>query len=504
MNPPRHPARAVGYAAVLAGAAVLAVGCSSSTAAPASSGGAKTAESRPACRGTLGFEAVPLTKAVRARLKLPADAAGVAVVSVLPGGPAEAAGLRTDDVVGKIGADAIQNDCDWSRAAFGRACEPVTLAVVRGEQRLELTVAAVDENRLLGDACHGGNSTACFRTGWLLWSRDRGDGHALEIFEDACKSGSADACAYAGLQLSLSSERGSEAPALLERSCELGSGAGCAHLGFLYATSASAAASPVPKDDRRAAQLYAKSCALGDAQGCYNAGLMADEGRGLRQDASKAAAAYDEACELGSSMACTNLGFLYEHGKGVKADRPRAFALYRRGCEGSTCQPSNLGGCVNVGRAYRDGIGVDKDEAKAAGVFQDACDRKTDDRDVHSAENRARACSLLGALYLAGDGIPKNLERGREMTELGCDRGDSFGCFNAATIYANGTGVAADAAQAADFFEKACDLGDGEACSDLGAAYEKGAGVKRDKKRAAELRKKACELGFTAACPKKK
>jgi TPR repeat protein len=289
MNRSRRPAWALTCAAVFASAAVLAVGCSSSTAPPASSSGAKTAESRPACRGTLGFEAAQVTKRVRARLKLPADAAGVVVVSVLPGGPAEAAGIRTDDVVEKIGTDAIGNDCDWSRAAFGRACEPVTLAVVRGEQRLELSVVPVDEDRFLGDACRGGNATACFRTGWLLWSRDRGDGHALEIFEEACKAGSADACAYAGLQLSLSSERASEAPPLLERSCELDSGAGCAHLGFLYATSPATttpATSVVAKDDRRAVQLYAKSCALGDAQGCYNSGLMADEGRGIRQDAS--------------------------------------------------------------------------------------------------------------------------------------------------------------------------------------------------------------------------
>ena len=188
----------------------------------------------------------------------------------------------------------------------------------------------------------------------------------------------------------------------------------------------------------------------------------------------------------------------------MKADKKRAYELFRRGCDGSSCRRSNLAGCVNVGRAHRDGIGVDKDEAKAAAVFNEACERPIDDEDPHSAENRARACSLQGALYLAGEGIAKNLERGRELTELGCDRGDSFGCFNAATIYANGTGVRADAAQAADFFDKACELGDGEGCADLADAYEKGDGVKRDRAKARDLRKKACELGFAAACPKKK
>ena len=58
-----------------------------------------------------------------------------------------------------------------------------------------------------------------------------------------------------------------------------------------------------------------QACDLGDAQGCYNAGLMADEGRGGARDLSRAAARYDEGCALGSATACTNLGFLYENGR---------------------------------------------------------------------------------------------------------------------------------------------------------------------------------------------
>lgn len=158
---------------------------------------------------------------------------------------------------------------------------------------------------------------------------------------------------------------------------------------------------------------------------------------------------------------------------------------------------------MNVGRAYRDGIGVEKNEPRAASIFREACDRKLNPDDIHAAENGSRACSLLGGLYLAGDGVEQDLTQGRELSELGCERGDAFGCFNAATVYSSGSGVAADAEKAASFFDRSCQGGDGEGCHDLGVAYQRGTGVTRDPRRAKELFRKACELGFAQACAKK-
>jgi TPR repeat protein len=160
-------------------------------------------------------------------------------------------------------------------------------------------------------------------------------------------------------------------------------------------------------------------------------------------------------------------------------------------------------GCVNVGRAYRDGLGVPRDEERAATLFREACDRSPDADDVGAAENRSRACSLLGALYLAGDGVKKDDESGRALSELGCERGDAFGCFNAAAVYASGEGVDADPARAAEFLDRACELGDAEGCYDLGIAYEKGNGVAADRGRAVSLFGRACELGFKAACARR-
>ncbi len=472
--------------AVVAGAQT--VGCSSS-APPARAPAAAPVK----CVGTLGLDVAAITPQVRRKAGLPEDLRGAFVTVVLPGGPAAAAGIRPNDVVETIGDARIDSDCEFDSAAFNRACGPVHVRVWRAGERIDATVVAVDQTAFLEKACGAGSASACFREGWLLWSRRGGPKveRALEIFTAACSSGSAEACAYESLQLMDTPDRGAGALAAAQRSCELGSGAGCANLAFLYATGKF-----VTRNDRRATELYDKACDLGDPQGCYNVALMVEDGRGAAKDIVRAARKYEEACVLGSATGCTNLGFLYENGRGVRVDKPRAVALYQQGCDGTMCQPSNLGGCVNVGRAYRDGIGVAPDEERAAAIFHEACDRKPGPDDVHAGENSARACSLLGALYIAGDGIPKDLSKGRELSELGCERGDSFGCFNAAA-------VAVDPAKAGSFLDLACKGGDAEGCFDLGVAYEKGNGVPADRRHAAELFRKACQLGFAQACAKK-
>ena len=460
-------------AAVVVATALLGSGCASSS-KPATA----PAAAPSACEGMLGFEAGP----------------GAVVKAVSPGGPAEAAGVRVGDVVVKIGDQSIRFDCDVDQAAYNRSCDPVKVVLERGGSEVDVTITPVDQRAFLTKACIDGQPSACFRDAWLQWDRSRPN---PDLFGTACNGGSGEACAYQGLQLSDDPSTAGQAVPVLEKACELRSGSGCATLGFLYATGKA-----VAKDDRKATALYRKSCELGDAQGCYNAGLMLDSGRGVKEDPAKAAVDYEKACDLGSSTGCTNLGFLYERGRGVKEDRPKALAMYQRGCDGSSCSPSNLGGCVNVGRSYRDGIGVAKDAAKAAEVFRAACERKTADGDPNATANGARACALLGGLYMAGEGIPKDMEHGRDFSILGCDRGDSFGCFNAAVFFLSGPDE--DPAKAASYFDRACKLGDGESCHELAVAYQKGNGVEKNAGMAAALEKQACELGFAASCPKPK
>jgi uncharacterized protein len=492
----RHFATASG---IVLGLALAAGRCASPSSPPPASAQHEAAATAPRCRGTLGFEADQPSRSARKKLALSPDFHGAVVSAVMAGGPAAAAGILTGDIVEQIGSTRLAAACAFADLAFNRPCEPVRVLVQRGGATRELLLTPVDQTAFYAAACHGGNATACFRQAWLGWKRHSAPASGTpNPFADACQMGSADACAYGGLDL-VDAGRDEEALPLLNASCDHGSAGGCATLAFLYVSGRG-----VRKDERRAGALYDKSCDLGDPQGCYNAGIASDQARGSSRDDVRAAARYTEGCDMGSSTACTNLGFLYEHGRGVKEDAARAFELYERGCDGSSCQPSNLGGCVNAGRCYRDGKGTKTDEAKAAAIFQDACDRRVDSDDIHSAENGARACSLLGALHLAGDGIPKDLEKALQLSLLGCERHDAFGCFNVSAIYTAGSGVPADRAKAAQYLDLACQAGDGEGCYDLAIAYEKGNGVAADRRRGADLRRKACELGYASACAKKR
>src|SRR6266498_4093340 len=85
----------------------------------------------PFCNaGTLGLEPGEITHALRQSLKLPADFTGATVDEVLPGGPADVAGLKKGDVVVKVGTKAITNACELIDEAFDRrGCTPVSVTL---------------------------------------------------------------------------------------------------------------------------------------------------------------------------------------------------------------------------------------------------------------------------------------------------------------------------------------------------------------------------------------
>jgi serine protease Do len=68
----------------------------------------------------------------------------VVVDRVAPGSPAARSGLRPGDVIERIGGSALERPLDIERALLGRpAGEPLTVAVRRGSERLDLRLATV-------------------------------------------------------------------------------------------------------------------------------------------------------------------------------------------------------------------------------------------------------------------------------------------------------------------------------------------------------------------------
>jgi S1-C subfamily serine protease len=71
----------------------------------------------------------------------PGDVVGVKLVGVAKGGPAEQAGVRGGDVIVELAGKKVENIYDYTYAVDAlQIGVPVSLVVLRGEQRLMLTV----------------------------------------------------------------------------------------------------------------------------------------------------------------------------------------------------------------------------------------------------------------------------------------------------------------------------------------------------------------------------
>jgi serine protease Do len=92
-------------------------------------------------RGYVGLRLQELTPAIAQALGRPDDK-GALVASVEPGGPAEKAGIKTGDVIIRIGAEAVERPRDLSRAVAGlKPGTQARLTLVRGGATQEVTVA---------------------------------------------------------------------------------------------------------------------------------------------------------------------------------------------------------------------------------------------------------------------------------------------------------------------------------------------------------------------------
>jgi len=77
----------------------------------------------------------------------------------------------------------------------------------------------------------------------------------------------------------------------------------------------------VPKDMKRAADLFLVAAEQGDEGAMYNIGQMLDRGDGVPQDYAKANHWFERAAKAGNDKAYLELGINYVNGDGVAADR---------------------------------------------------------------------------------------------------------------------------------------------------------------------------------------
>jgi TPR repeat protein len=150
-----------------------------------------------------------------------------------------------------------------------------------------------------------------------------------------------------------------------ELRCAKGSAEDCLELGARYLRGEAG----VSKDEPKAADLFLKACDGGSSTGCEFYAKMLRDGRGVPKDEAKALTLLGKACDGGAAGACTSVGLA-----ALKAgDTSVAVAKLSQACAAK----EGLG-CASLGAMYLHGNGVEKDLAKAKPLLEQACALKVD------------------------------------------------------------------------------------------------------------------------------
>jgi hypothetical protein len=81
-----------------------------------------------------------------------------------------------------------------------------------------------------------------------------------------------------------------------------------------------------------------------------------------------------------------------------------------------------------------------------------------------------------------------------------CDQGWPVGCEDLGAIFLKGDGVPRDPGRAAVSFERSCDLGLATACANLGLMHYSADGLPKDEQKGLDYLQRACDLGQAQAC----
>jgi TPR repeat protein len=284
---------------------------------------------------------------------------------VLPGGPAEKAGLKRGDVLLEVDGRQVMDETASAAAVDGlKAGQTVRVVVLRGEQQVEMTATVQDRPdpqtlvetlRKLGDA---GKPEAFTALGRLLVK----GGHGVAKDE-------------------------AEGVRWLRKAAEQGDAAGQAGLGAMWALGVNGV-----KDNAEALRWSRLAAEQGDAIAQSNLAHIYFEGCGVAKDDEEAFRWLRKSAERGYTPAQANLGEMYLHGVGVRQDDAEAVRWSRAAAEQGDAQ-----GQSQLGVSYEQGQGVPKDEAEAARLYRLAAE-----------QGFAQAQSNLGDFYERGGVVKKD------------------------------------------------------------------------------------------------
>jgi len=152
------------------------------------------------------------------------------------------------------------------------------------------------------------------------------------------------------------------------------------------------------------------NCYHGIGQACLILGVASNEGQLIPRDQVQAGKNLAHACETGISSGCTRLLKLVAESNG---------SFFQGACDAGDGES-----CFLLGSLYYAGRGVPKDGNHAFALFQRSC-----------SSDWPRGCSGLGECYRAGVGTAEDNARALDLFDQACRKGIASSCFSASEMY---------------------------------------------------------------------
>ncbi len=219
----------------------------------------------------------------------------------------------------------------------------------------------------------------------------------------------------------------------------------------------------VPTDFGRAEALLRDAIAAGAARDGWSALAALHVSAG---DLARAADAYQQAADLGDAWAMISLAQMLAQGNGVPVDFERARQLLEDTIAAGGEMPT--WGWGGLGDLYRSADEPHRDPVRAVEAYETAI-----------AMGNVGAMVSLGRMLGAGDGVPVDFARARQLLEdaIAADAGrDAWSAL--AGLYAYADEAHRDLPMAVEAYQKAADLGDGWAMISLAQILAQGNGVR--------------------------
>jgi TPR repeat protein len=268
-----------------------------------------------------------------------------------------------------------------------------------------------------------------------------------------------------------------QAAKLYARAVEAGNGPSALALGLLYGSQPASAGNATA-----AAYWFRQGADLGNMPSIYLLARCYSTGAGVPVNLKLAMQLFEVAAANGNAPAQVSMGDALLAGNVLKADPKAALEWYGRAAAQGFAEAN-----IKLAAMYLNGQGTPKDLQKAITAMQ------------FGSRTRGQAMADLGVFLLQGQGVTKDVATGFELCKKSAELDDPNGLNNLASCYEDGIGTAKDQAKAAELYGKAAAKGLAPAMDSLATMYAEGRGVAKDPKAAVDWYRKATDGGSSLA-----